>query len=122
MAHPAQTETPAASDETPVSTGEQAASVGEATAPGGGGAQAPHARERRDTLAHTGPLLAVLFPMLLVYGLAVLTGWTASTGALIGALVLLFLVTYGVVWGTIHMINLPPEDEEEQDRASAAHG
>jgi hypothetical protein len=77
---------------------------------------------RRETLARTGPLLAILFPMLLVFGLAVLTGWTASTGALIGALVLLFVVTYAVVWGTIHMINMPPENEEEQDRTSAAHG
>jgi hypothetical protein len=121
MAHPAQTETPAQSEQTTVSAGERPAAPAGETSGRSGGAHAPRARARRETLAHTGPLLAVLFPMLLVYGLAVLTGWTASTGALIGALVLLFVVTYGVVWGTIHMINLPPEDEEEQDRA-AAHG
>jgi hypothetical protein len=28
---------------------------------------------------------------------------------------LLFVVTYGVVMGTVHMINLPPEDGEEPD-------
>lgn len=76
---------------------------------------------RRDSLARTGPLFAVLLPMLLVYGLAVLAGWTTSTGALIGALVLLVVVTYGVVAGTVHMINLPPEDGEEQQEISARH-
>lgn len=83
----------------------------------------PHHRTavRRDTLAQTGPLFAVLFPMLLVYGLAVLTGWTSSTGALIGALVLLIVATYGVVAGTVHMINLPPEDGEEEQEEVSAH-
>jgi hypothetical protein len=67
-------------------------------------------------------LFAVLFPMLLVYGLAVLTGATASTGALIGALVLLVIVTYGVVAGTVHMIKMPPEDGDEQQGQHHAHG
>lgn len=71
---------------------------------------------RRDTLARTGPLFALLFPMLLVYGLAVLTGATSSMGALIPALILLVVVTYGVVMGTVKMIDLPPEDmDEDQD-------
>lgn len=83
------------------------------------GSHAHRGALRRDTLAQTGPLFAVLFPMLLVYGLAVLTGWTSSTGALIGALVLLFVVTYGVVVGTVHMINLPPDDGEEPDEHSS---
>lgn len=77
---------------------------------------------RRDRLAQTGPLFAVLFPMLLVYGLAVLTGATASTGALIGALVLLVVVTYGVVAGTVHMIKMPPEDGDERHGQHHAHG
>jgi hypothetical protein len=60
--------------------------------------------------------------MLLVYGLAVLTGATASTGALIGALVLLVVVTYGVVMGTVHMIKLPPEDGDDEQGHHPAHG
>lgn len=68
---------------------------------------------RRDTLARTGPLLVVLIAVLIVYGLAVLTGATTSTGVLIVAIVLLFIVTYGVVLGTVHMIKQPPEDGEQ---------
>lgn len=78
-------------------------------------------RRRRDTFARTGPLFALLFPMLLVYGLAVASGATTDTGVLIGALVLLVIVTYGVVVGTVRMIDLPPDDEEPQDHASS-HG
>jgi hypothetical protein len=68
---------------------------------------------QRDTLARTGPLLVCLIAVLVVYGLAVLTGATTSTGVLIVAIVLLFLVTYGVVAGTVHMIKQPPEDGEQ---------
>lgn len=76
---------------------------------------------RRDTLARTGPLFALLFPMLLVYGLAVLTGATSSISALIPALILLVLVTYAVVMGTVKMIDLPPDDldDEDQDQVSS---
>lgn len=81
-----------------------------------------HAAPRRDTLARTGPLFALLFPMLLVYGLAVLTGATSSIGILIPALVLLVLVTYGVVVGTVKMIDLPPEDFDEDEQPGSAYG
>ena len=86
----------------------------------------PHVRHsaaaRRDTLARTGPLFALLFPMLLVYGLAVLSGATSSIGVLIPALILLVIVTYGVVAGTVKMIDLPPDDmDEDQDQVSS-HG
>lgn len=74
---------------------------------------APEGAARRETLARTGPLLVCLIAVLIVYGLAVLTGATTSTGVLIVAIVLLFLVTYGVVVGTVHMIKQPPEDGEE---------
>jgi hypothetical protein len=84
--------------------------------------QSHHVAPRRDRLAQTGPLFAVLFPMLLVYGLAVLTGATASTGALVAALVLLVLVTYGVVMGTVHMINLPPENGDDEQGQHPTHG
>lgn len=78
-----------------------------------------HATARRDTLARTGPLFALLFAMLLVYGLAVLTGATSSLGALIPALILLVVVTYAVVMGTVKMIDLPPDDvDEDQDQVS----
>lgn len=77
---------------------------------------------RRDTLARTGPLFALLFPMLLVYGLAVLTGATSSLGVLIPALVLLVVVTYGVVAGTVKMIDMPPEDFEEDQEPGSSHG
>jgi hypothetical protein len=76
-------------------------------------------KRRRDTFARTGPLFALLFPMLLVYGLAVASGATTDVGVLIGALVLLVVVTYGVVAGTVRMIDLPPDDEEPQDHASS---
>lgn len=86
----------------------------------------PHAHEpaaqRRDTLARTGPLFALLFPMLLVYGLAVLTGATSSIGVLIPALVLLILVTYGVVAGTVKMIDMPPDDFDEDEQPASSHG
>ncbi len=86
----------------------------------------PHAHHgtvaRRDTLAHTGPLFVLLSAVLLVYGLAVLTGATTSTGTLIVALVLLVLVTYGVVLGTVRMIELPPEDGDDDLGQSSAHG
>lgn len=67
---------------------------------------------RRDVLAHTGPLFAVLIPMLVVVGLVILTGHTASTGVLIVAVVLLITTTYFVVTGTVKMIEMPPEDEQ----------
>jgi hypothetical protein len=86
----------------------------------------PHAHQpaapRRDALARTGPLFALLFPMLLVYGLAVLTGATSSIGVLIPALILLVLVTYGVVAGTVKMIDLPPEDFDEEQEPVSSHG
>lgn len=76
---------------------------------------------RRDALARTGPLFLLLFGMLLVYGLAVLSGATTSTGALIAALVLLVAVTYGVVIGTVKLIDLPPEDVDEDQEHSSSH-
>ncbi len=81
-----------------------------------------HAAPRRDSLARTGPLFALLFPMLLVYGLAVLTGATSSIGVLIPALILLVLVTYGVVAGTVKMIDLPPDDFDEEQETVSSHG
>lgn len=86
----------------------------------------PHARHgalaKRDNLARTGPLFALLLMMLLVYGLAVLTGATTNHGVLIVALVLLVAATYGVVAGTIKMIDLPPEDGDEEPAPGSAHG
>jgi hypothetical protein len=77
---------------------------------------------KRDSLARTGPLFLLLFVMLLVYGLAVLTGATTNHGILIIALVLLVAATYGVVAGTVKMIELPPEDGDEEPAAGSSHG
>jgi uncharacterized membrane protein len=86
----------------------------------------PHAHHgasvKRDSLARTAPLFALLFVVLLVYGLAVLTGATTNHGVLIIALVLLVVATYGVVAGTVKMIELPPEDGDEEPVDGSAHG
>lgn len=76
---------------------------------------------QRDSLARTGPLLVLLAGMLLVYGLAVLSGATTSTGTLIVALVLLVVVTYGVVMGTVKLIDLPPDEIDEDQGHSSSH-
>ncbi len=81
-----------------------------------------HAPGKRDSLARTGPLFLLLFVMLLVYGLAVLSGATTNHGILIVALVLLVAATYGVVAGTVKMIELPPEDGDEEPEHGSAHG
>jgi uncharacterized membrane protein len=86
----------------------------------------PHAHQgttvKRDSLARTAPLFALLFVMLLVYGLAVLTGATTNHGVLILALVLLVAATYGVVAGTVKMIELPPEDGDGEPEHGSVHG
>lgn len=79
------------------------------------------AAAHRDTLARTGPLFLLLAGVLIVYGLAVLSGATTSTGALIAALVLLVAVTYGVVIGTVKLIDLPPEDLDEDEHHGSSH-
>jgi hypothetical protein len=71
------------------------------------------ARRKRDTLARTGPLLALLIPILLVYGLATLAGYTTDTVVLIVAVVALLGATFVVIAGVIKLANVPPEDDDE---------
>jgi hypothetical protein len=71
-------------------------------------------RRRRDTLARTGPLLALLIPIFLVYGLATLSGYTTDTGVLIIAVIALLLATFAVILGVIKLASVPPEDEDEE--------
>lgn len=71
------------------------------------------ARRKRDTLARTGPLLALLIPIFVVYGLAALAGYTTDTVVLIVAVVALFLATFVVISGVMKLANVPPEDDDE---------
>jgi hypothetical protein len=70
-------------------------------------------RRGRDTLARTGPLLALLIPIFLVYGLATLAGYTTDTVVLIVAVVVLLIATGVVISGVIKLTNVPPEDDDE---------
>lgn len=72
-----------------------------------------HDTPKRETLARTGPLLVLLPPILIVFGLAALAGFTASTGVLIGALVALLIATTIVVGGVLKLASQMPEDEDE---------
>ncbi|MHB1539465.1 MAG: hypothetical protein ACYCUM_10850 [Solirubrobacteraceae bacterium] len=71
------------------------------------------ARSRRDTLAHTGPLLALLIPILLVFGLAALTGVTTDTVVLILAVVALLVATFVVISGVMKLASAPPEEDDD---------
>lgn len=78
-----------------------------------GGEHGKPARRKRDTLARTGPLLALLVPILLVYGLATLTGYTTDTVVLIVAVIFLFIATFVVIGGVIKLASVPPEEDDE---------
>ncbi|HEY1688243.1 MAG TPA: hypothetical protein VGF95_05200 [Solirubrobacteraceae bacterium] len=80
---------------------------------GEGAATEHHGAPKRETLARTGPLLALLPPIFLVFGLATLAGFTTSTGALIGALAALLIMTVLVIGGVLKLADQPPEDEDE---------
>lgn len=69
----------------------------------------------RDRLSHTGPLLSIWLPMMIVVGLMILVGVTSSHLALAGALVALVIATYAVVMGTVRLANRPPEEEDDEN-------
>ena len=73
------------------------------------------ARRKRDTLARTGPLLALLIPIFVVYGLAALAGATTDTVVLIVAVVALLLATFVVISGVMKLANVPPEEDDDVD-------
>lgn len=79
------------------------------------GALAHDGATSRDTLAHTGPLIGVLLPMLIVVGLVIVVGVTSSHVALAGALVALIIATYVVVVGAIRLASRPPQEEDDEN-------
>lgn len=80
-----------------------------------GGALAHRGGGRRDRLAHTGPLISLWLPMMIVVGLMILVGVTSSHVALAGALVALLIGIYVVVTGTVRLANRPPQEEDDED-------
>lgn len=80
----------------------------------------PALRRKRDTLARTGPLLALLIPVLGVYGLATLAGYLTDTVVLIIAIIMLLIATFVVISGVIRMASAPPDDDDE-DAGHPAH-
>lgn len=82
---------------------------------GEGAAHDRHAPRKRDPLARTGLLLALLVPIFLVYGLATLAGYLTDTGVLIIALVMLVLATFVVIGAVLRIADVPPEDDDASE-------
>jgi hypothetical protein len=70
-------------------------------------------KRKRDTLARTGPLLLLLVPIFVVFGLATLAGHLTDTGVLIIALVALLFATAVVIFGVIKLASVAPEDDDD---------
>jgi len=78
--------------------------------------------DKPDLFAHTGPLIEIWLPMMIVVGLMILVGVTTSTGALIGAVAALLVATAAVVFGAVKLASVKPEEEEdEQQQGHASH-
>lgn len=69
--------------------------------------------DKPDLFSNTGPLIEIWLPMMIVVGLMIVVGVTTSVGALIGAVVALFVATAGVVVGAIKLASVQPEDDED---------
>lgn len=77
--------------------------------------------DKPDIFSHTGPLIEIWLPMMIVVGLVIVVGATTSVGALIGAVVALIIATAGVVAGAIRLASVQPEDEDKGQHGHAGH-